>query len=236
MRLFRPSPVTRREARWKGALVAALVAGAAAVPLAAPQAGSFDVQVTALDPGITAVAVGDRFTIAYTVEDAAVDDTPSVGAGHFPGLLSSFTMTPDASNTGAWAPTGTFDLGAASNFVDNAFGDSITFQVRGTGFPDGAPGLTFNDIDMGFSWPGDITDSGLGDTFAEQLAPLTFGTPPAALFGQGIRFTDGEDFPTATFALVSTPVPALPSWALVVLAAALVGLTARWLRTAAHPA
>jgi hypothetical protein len=215
------------------ALVASLVACAGAVTLAAPRTGSFDVQVTDLDAGITAVAVGDRFTIAYTVEDSAVDDSASIGAGHFAGLLTSFTMTPDAGNTGTWAPTGTFDLGAASNFVDNAFGDVITFQVRGTGFPDGGPGLTFQDIDMGFSWPGDVSDSGTGDTFAEQLAPLTFGTPPAELSGQGIRFTDGLDFPTATFALVSAPVPVLPPWALVILAAALLGLAVRWLRRTA---
>jgi len=157
-------------------VIGTLPAAAASVPV------GFTVQVSAVDSGVTAIAVGDRFTISFTVDDSTVDTNNSVGAGTFP-------MTADPGNTGTWTPSGSFDLGAASNFVTNAFGDNFTLQVRGSGFPNGGTGMTFLDIDLGFAWPTDLTDSGLGDTFAQQLAPLTVGVPPATLSsGSGIRF------------------------------------------------
>jgi hypothetical protein len=168
--------------------------------------GSFSVEVVALDPGITTVVLGDRFDIDFTVDDAATDDEISSGGGHFPGLLTSFVLTADPGNTGSWAPSGTFDLGAASNFVTNAIGDGYTFQVRGTGFPDGGPGLPFFDIDLNFTWPGDITDSGIGDSFADQFGGA-FDPSQAVLDGGGIRFQSGPiDFPTAMF----VPEPSRP--------------------------
>ncbi|MCW8984796.1 MAG: hypothetical protein OQK55_05610, partial [Thermoanaerobaculales bacterium] len=110
---------------------------------AAPIPTSLTVEITSVDPGVTTIAVGDRFTFDFVVEDSTVDVNAAVGAGTFPGLMTSFTMTADPGNTGTWTPSGTFDLGAASNFVTNAFGDNMTFQVRGTGFPDGGAGIAF---------------------------------------------------------------------------------------------
>jgi len=161
------------------------------------------VRVTSVDAGVDSITVGDVFFLEFTVEDSVVDTNASVGAGKFPGLVTSFSMSASPSNNGSWTPSGAFDL-AGSNFVNNAFGDSITFQLRGTGFPDGGSSLTFHDIDLGFNWPTDVTDSGLGDTFSQQLSPASFGVPPAILMlSVGIRFTDGFDFPTAFF----MPVP-----------------------------
>jgi len=190
--------------------VAVWVTGAPPVAAASVPV-SFTVQVSAVDPGVTAIAVGDRFTINFTVDDSTVDTNNSVGAGTFPGLLTSFTMTADPGNTGTWTPSGTFNL-PASNFVTNAFGDNFTFQVVGSGFPNGGTGMTFLDIDLGFAWPSDLTDSGLGDTFAQQLAPQTFGVPPATLSsGAGIRFQiPGVNIFTAHIAQVQAGPEGIP--------------------------
>ena len=85
-----------------GAAAAALLAApaqAALIPLA------FDVEVLLVDAAVTTVADGDRFAIAFTIDDTAVDDQVFPG-GHFPGLLTSFTMTADPANTGSWTPSG----------------------------------------------------------------------------------------------------------------------------------
>ena len=47
------------------------------------------VDVTQVDAGITAVAVGDRLAIALVVNDAVLDQNSSIGGGQFPSLLSS---------------------------------------------------------------------------------------------------------------------------------------------------
>jgi T5SS/PEP-CTERM-associated repeat protein len=47
--------------------------------------------------------------------------------------------------------------------------------------------LPFFDVDLNFSWQGDITDFGLGDSFAQQLG-TTFDPTRAVLSGSGIRF------------------------------------------------
>lgn len=173
---------------WTGSAIAALV----------PMNLTFE--VVSVDAGVTEFEVGDRFTLDFVIEDSTTDTAAGVGGGQFPGLLTSFDATADPSNTGTWTPSGTYSS-VASNFVTNAFGDSLTFQVRGTGYPDGGAGLTFHDFDLGFGWPPGITDSGLGDTFAEQLGD-TFSLPPAELGGVSIRFTDGSDFPSAYLQLV----------------------------------
>jgi T5SS/PEP-CTERM-associated repeat protein len=144
------------------------------------------VEVTQVDAGITSLAVGDRFAIGLVVNDSVLDTNSSVGGGQFPNLLSNFAMTALPGNTGTWQPSGTFNL-ATSNFVTNAFGNAITFQVRGSGFPTGGLGLPFFDVDLNFPWMGDITDSGLGNSFAQQLG-TTFDPTRAVLGGSAIRF------------------------------------------------
>ena len=144
------------------------------------------VEVTQVDSGITSLAIGDRFAIALVVNDSVLDTNSSIGGGQFPSLLSSFAMTALPGNTGTWQPSGTFNL-PSSNFVTNAFGNAFTFQLRGSGFPDGGFGLPFFDVDLNFSWLGDITDSGLGDSFAQQLG-TTFDPTRAVLGGSAIRF------------------------------------------------
>jgi hypothetical protein len=164
------------------------------------------VTIVSRDVGLN-FAVGDRFDIALTVDDTVMDTRNDVGAGLFPGLLTAFSMTADPTNLGSWTPSGTFDL-AASNFVTNAFGDNFTFQLRGFGFPSGdALGLPFHDVDISFNWPGDLTDSGVGDAFGAQF-PGGFDFAMASMRPGAIRFDDGNlGFPSAVF--VPEPVTAL---------------------------
>lgn len=183
---------------WAGSAVAA------SLPI------SFTFEVVSVDAGVTEIAVGDRFTMDFVIEDSTVDVAAGVGGGQFPGLLNSFDMTADPGNAGSWTPSGTYSA-VDSNFVTNAFGDNLTLQIRGAGYPDGGTGLTFHDFDLGFGWPPGIDDSGSGDTFAQQLGG-TFAVPPAVIFGASIRFTDGQDFPAAQMELVQQVAPvAVPS-------------------------
>lgn len=190
-------------------------------------------EATAVDTGITAVTVGDKFLISLIVDDSVIDTNASVGAGTFASLVTSYTMVPDPGNVGTWAPTGPFDL-AGSNYVTNAFGDGFTFQMTATGFPDGGASLPFADLDQSFGWPTDLTDSGLGDTFAQQLG-VPFGVPPATL-SFSLRFTavDSFGFPSVSFLVTplvepATPVPTLNRYSLIVLI--LVLLLVGWRRT-----
>jgi hypothetical protein len=164
-----------------------------------PAPFSLSVEVIATDPGITEVVVGDRFEINGVIDQGIFDQNSSVGGGRFPGLVVSFMFAARPLNPGTWNPAGTFDLGDASNYVTNAFGDNFTFQLRGTGFPDGGPGLPFFDIDLNWIWPGDITDSGLNDPFAGQFGGM-FDPLRAVLGPSSIRFQAGSfDFRSATF-------------------------------------
>lgn len=179
---------------WTGSAIAA------SVPI------NLTFEVVSVDAGVTEFDVGDRFTLDFVIEDSTTDTAGGTGGGQFPGLLTSFDATADPSNTGAWMPSGSYSS-VDSNFVTNAFGDNLTFQVRGAGYPDGGAGLTFHDFNLGFGWPPGITDSGAGDTFAEQLGD-TFALPPAVLSVASIRFTDGQDFPSANLQLVQQDEPA----------------------------
>lgn len=195
-------------------MIIAVFVGVAASATPVPATLTF--RVTAVDPGITAVAVGDRITLQFTVDDSVVDTNAGVGAGTFPSLMTAASGSAAAENSGSWTPSGTFDL-AGSNYVTNAYGDNFTFEMSGTGFPDGGAGLPFLDFDLGFQVPFDLTDSGLGDTFAQQLGgtPIDF----ASYFrGGSIRFEDGIDYKVATLALASDEVPALGGTGLAALA------------------
>ena len=129
---------------------------------------SFSVQVVAVDPGITEIAPFDFYEIAYTIDQSVTDQNSSIGAGTFPALATAFSLAARPLNAAPWHPMGTFNL-AGSNYVTNAFGDNYTFQMRGSGFPNGGPGLAFFDLDLNWSWPSGISDSGLNDQFAVQL-------------------------------------------------------------------
>jgi hypothetical protein len=160
---------------------------------------SLSVEVIATDPGITEVVVGDRFEINGVIDQGITDQNSSVGGGRFPGLVVSFMFAARPLNAGTWVPAGTFDL-PGSNYVTNAFGNNFTFQLRGTGFPDGGPGLPSFDIDVNWLWPGDITDSGLNDPFAGQFGGGTFNPARAVLGPSSIRFrAESFDFRSATF-------------------------------------
>jgi hypothetical protein len=164
---------------------------------------SFSVQVISVDPGITAIVPTDFFEISYTIDQSVKDQDSSVGAGTFPSLAVSFSLAARPLNAGTWHPMGTFNF-ATSNFVTNAFGDNFTFQVRGSGFPNGGTGLTFFDLDLNWKWPADISDSGLNDQFGQQFGG-TFNPARAVLRPSSIRFLAGPgDFREATI-LPETP-------------------------------
>lgn len=165
---------------------------------------SFSVTVISVDTGITEIAPGDFYEIAYTINQSTTDQNSSIGAGSFPSLATSFSLAARPLNALPWHPTGTFDLGG-SNYVTNAFGDNFTFQMRGSDFPDGGPGLPFFDLDLNWTWPGDIIDSGLNDQFAVQFGTSTFNPHLAVLRPSFIRFLVGPgDFRTAVV-LPETP-------------------------------
>jgi hypothetical protein len=167
---------------------------------------SFSVTVVAVDDGITEIVPTDFFEIGYTIDQSVTDHNSSIGAGSFPALAVSFSLAARPLNAGTWHPMGTFDL-AGSNYVTNAFGDNFTFQMRGNGFPSGGPGLTFFDLDLNWKWPGNISDSGLNDEFAQQFGGGTFNPARAVMGPSFIRFLAGpSDFRTA---LIMPETPAL---------------------------
>ena len=186
---------------------------------------SFSVQVFSVDAGITEIAPGDFFEIAYTIDQSIPDQNSSIGAGTFPSLATAFSLAARPLNAGTWNPMGTFDL-AGGNYVTNAFGDNFTFQVHGTGFASGGPGLTFFDLDLNWKWPVDITDSGLGDKFGQQFG-VTFNPARGVLRASAIRFrTAGGEFheavilpetpasPATTISMASSTQPTTPSGAI----------------------
>ncbi len=186
---------------------------------------NFIATATSLDAGVTTISIGDQFVVSLVVDDSVVDINASVGAGTFPGLATSFNMAAVPGNVGSWTPSGTFNL-PGSNYVTNAFGSNITFQIGGSGFPLGGPSLAFANIEHRFGWPSGITDSGVGDTFAQQLG-VPFGLAPASFFAFNIVFSDGLDFPAARFSIVEqtmsppSPIPTLSLYSLMALALAL---------------
>ncbi len=171
------------------AMSAALAAlGLASAAKAVDVNYSFSVQVFSVDPGITLIAPGDFFEISYTINQSLADQDSSIGNGSFPSLASTFSLAARPLNAGTWNPTGgAFDL-AGSNYVTNAFGDNYTFQMRGSGFPNGGPGVTFLDLDLNWTWTAGITDSGLGDQFVTQFGGGTFNPAQAVMRFSAIRF------------------------------------------------
>lgn len=160
--------------------------------------------VVYVDAPLAGFQVGDQYSVELTIDDQVVDTNDSVGAGSFPGLVTDFSAAAGEDNVGTWDPGAGAYLAANSNFVTNAFGNSFTFQVRGTGFPDA--GFPFQDFDLAPEWPPGIADSGLGDPFATQLgvAPGALALSDVPVVGS-IRFQDGEDF---LLVAVTAPEPA----------------------------
>jgi hypothetical protein len=191
-------------------------------------------KVIAVDPGITSLRLRDGFRSGWLYDDDVLDDDPSVDAGRFEDLFTSFFMKPARRNTGTWVP-GSLDLTASSSVTD-AVANTLTFTLRGSGFPDGGDAsLPFFDIVLEFEYLGrfmqgapDVTDSGLGDTFAEQfnhgppgctpVPPLPQSCAASRLVSGHIRFgRDESDLSRAT--LKNAPEPGLPC----LLAGALLG-------------
>jgi len=202
--------------------VPALVVALGSAARAAVIDDTLTIEVTEVAPALVGIEVGDRYDLQLSIDDQDVDTEPSVGSGHFQDLVPTFTASADPANGGGWDPSvGTYSM-TASNFVSNAFGDGFTLQLRGTGFPDaGAP---FVDFDLEFWWPSGIEDSGLGDTFAEQLglAPGALDLASTLVFGR-IRFQDGEDY----FEAVVMPEPGSGVAAAAAALGALAGVRAR---------
>jgi hypothetical protein len=193
--------------------------------------------VTSKDSQLTNIDIGDQFSVTLTIDDSVTDTNSSIGAGTFPGLVTAFVAAANAGNSGSWSPSGTPDL-PASNFVTNAFGNNVTFEVLATSNPEGGIGWAFLAYDIWFGWPPGVTDSGTGDTFAEQLgAPVSI--PPASPT-LAIQFTDVDSSasPSAVLTLIApgpvptTPVPVGPLWLLGIMAGLLSLVGIRKLRKA----
>lgn len=205
----------------KGILVSALAAGLAGPAQAVVIDATVTIEVVEAAPELDGIEVGDRFALQLAIDDQDVDTNDSVGAGQFPNLVPSFAATPDPENLGSWDPSGGTYSMTASNFVTNAFGETFTLQLSGT-YP--AAGAPFVDFDLEFWWPSGIGDSGLGDTFAEQLglAPGALDLSSTLVFGR-LRFEDGEDF----FEAVVMPEPGGAAAAAVAVLGALAARRAR---------
>lgn len=184
--------------------------------------------VVRADPQITTVHVGDQFVVSYTLDDATVDGNAATGLGQFPGMFTAFTVTAGAPNTGTWTPSGdTFNI-AGGNYVTEAGGNHIVFQIRstGSGFPGSGDGTPFFDFGFDYIWPSGITDSGAGQTFAAQLGGA-FDVPPATNSLAQIRFTvpASSVFETADMIIIAgSGVPAMPPAGFVLLMCALLAL------------
>jgi len=121
---------------------------------------------------------GDTFGYSFTFNDATTDTSSSTFNAQFSAGVSAFSLTRDASNTGTWDPaSGTFTVSPIANMSVNANGDSVTLQVRGSGFPD-LNGVPFFDVGLSFGFGGvyDFVDTGIGQTFAQMagVSPVNF--------------------------------------------------------------
>jgi len=151
---------------------------------------------------------GDTFGYSFTFNDATTDTSSSTFNAQFSAGVSAFSLTRDASNTGTWDPaSGTFTVSPIANMNVNANGDSVTLQVRGSGFPD-LNGVPFFDVGLSFGFGGvyDFVDTGIGQTFAQMagVSPVNFAL--ASFQNAEIRDTSFEG-PTLS-ASVAVPEPA----------------------------
>ncbi|MEM7054123.1 MAG: hypothetical protein AAF446_06195 [Pseudomonadota bacterium] len=106
-------------------------------------------EVVVVDPEITAIEVGDRFSFTITFDDSDIDTNASLTNGRFLELITGLAAQAHPDNDGSWVPTGTFDQ-SATNTVTNSSGNNFAWQIRGNGYPDGGPGWTFQDFDLSF--------------------------------------------------------------------------------------
>lgn len=151
---------------------------------------------------------GDTFGYSFTFNDATTDTSSSTFNAQFSAGVSAFSLTRDASNTGTWDPaSGTFTVSPIANMSVNANGDSVTLQVRGSGFPD-LNGVSFFDVGLSFGFGGvyDFVDTGIGQTFAQMagVSPVNFAL--ASFQNAEIRDTSLQG-PTLS-ASVTVPEPA----------------------------
>lgn len=183
---------------------------------------TLDVVLTIDTSAVAEIPVGDKYIISFTFDDSAVDGNVSIGSGAFPDALQSFSISRDPGNSGTWDPAGgTPDL-AADNFVINAFGDNLTLQVRGTGFPSASPGPFF-DVSLGFSFSVDIVDTGSGQTLDQQLGSafqnISF-TIGKIRFDAGCStcFDDASGTMVASIRPTVSGIPAVSEWGIAIMA------------------
>lgn len=161
--------------------------------------------VVAADPELSEFAVGDRFGLTFTLDDAVADVSASANTGSFPALVTAWSMSADPSNLGSWQPSGSAN-GPGGSYTSDAVADSLLFEIGGSGFPDGGPTSPWVGFGAVVAWPNGITDSGLGDTFAHQLG-APFGIPPGSLTLQILFEGDGGQFRIVELVVGSGPSP-----------------------------
>ncbi len=162
---------------------------------------SLRLEVITVDGPLTAIARGDRFQMDMTVEDGRIDFL--IGSrGSFGQLVTDLSLSRSDTNAGLWDPNGTYQpLG--SSFSTDSLAESLVFALRGSDFPEGGSELAFREVYLEASWAPGITDSGVQDTFADQLGPEPFGLNGMAQRIVEFRFLDGPVFRTALLEVTS---------------------------------
>ncbi|MEY3607578.1 MAG: hypothetical protein RLZZ447_366 [Verrucomicrobiota bacterium] len=116
--------------------------------------------------GADTIALGDVFDYSFTFDDTTIDSDVQTYNANFSTGVSAVSLQRRAGNTGTWNPaSGTFNW---INFVAGANSDSITLQLKGTGFPN-VDGQSFFDVGLSFDWLSttrNFVDTGSGQTFA----------------------------------------------------------------------
>ncbi len=181
-------------------VLAVVVASFPGAILAEPIEVSLKLTVSTADGALSPSLIpGDQFLLEMVVEDAT-PDTLFGTRGNFAHLVSHFTLTRSSGNAGFWPAAGTYDP-SASAFSTNSVQDNVNFVFRGSNFADAGPGLPFREIQLETAWGFDVTDSGVGDGFAEQLAPGVFGLSSMIQPVVEFRFLDGSVFRTAVLSV-----------------------------------
>jgi hypothetical protein len=138
--------------------------------------------VTIGTSAVSSISVGDKFDYTVQINDGAVDQEPSNKQGSFNAATVSVSLSRVATNTGSWNPSGgVFSL--TQPLTTSTSSSDISVLFPGTGFPaDGT--YAFDHFDLNWTGGFTVTDTGSGQTLAQQLGgqfPATMTSSTADL-------------------------------------------------------
>lgn len=123
-----------------------------------------------------AVNPGDEFAFVLSYDDGVVDSDSSTGIGFFAGLVTSGQLS-RVSGTGSWNPQGGSFSGGSTLTFNQPTNESVSLRAASAGgFPDAGifvfTGVTFT---LATSNRAVVNDTGLGQSFGEQLSGVNVG-------------------------------------------------------------